>query len=355
MNNHVLLEQVRRRFDENHLPYGMLDAGNGARIVVSQRGGRILGPFWGEQGESVLWASGAFANASGFRRFLDASDWNIGGDRVWIAPEHRFNVKDRFDFNNSYVVPAQLDPGRYTLETVGGGCRLKAEIALDVHGPAAAAKKITIERFIVPAADPLRELDGYRDLTTGVAYAGFLHEAHLSEVTSDGTSAEIWNLAQVNPGGHAYVSVLGGGSYTDFYEPAGPRHEAFPAYTRITIDAQRMFKVGYKAARVLGRLAYHNSLDGGGEYLFVRAFFCNPSGTYTMEPSATPGDRGYPVQIFNDDGTYGGFGEIECSGLAIGGESGGSRSADLICSWFYAGSRESLGKIARVLMGVDLR
>jgi hypothetical protein len=351
MNNHVTYDMVRARLEENGIPHGSIETGAGSRIVVSQRGGRIFGPFLGDRGESLLWTSGHFSDAAAFRRFLDSADWNIGGDRVWIAPEHRYNVRDRSDFFGSYTLPQQVDPGQYRLEMSGRECRLRQEVALDVHGPSAPPKRLRFDRRVGATADPLREL---ADPAEDVAFAGYVHEVHLVEEEDDGAPAETWNLAQVNPGGHAYVAVTGGATYTDFYAPAGPRHQAFAGYTRILIDARHMFKVGYKAPRVLGRMGYHHRLDGERECLFVRAFFCDPSGTYTMEPASRPGDRGYPVQVFNDDGTYGGFGEIECSGRAIGGDTGRSASTDVICSWFYVGVRERLRPIASILLGAEL-
>lgn len=355
MNHHLTYEHVASRLSENDLAYETVDIGGGVRIIVSQKGGRVFGPFAGESSESVLWLNEPFKETDSFKRFLDSGDWNLGGNRVWIAPEHRFNMKDRFNLFETYTLPADIDPGRYELTSNANGFALTVDAVLAVYGPEASAKELRVERSIVPAADPLRETTTYGDLAQNVSYGGFLHEVRLAEAKDDGVPAELWDLAQVNIGGHAYAAVSNGETRTDFYKPSDEAHyTVFPNYTRLKIDGEYMYKVGYKAPQFLGRIAYHNSLGNGTEYLLVRAFLSNPSATYTMEPPEVPGDRGYPIQVFNDDGTYGGFGEIECSGQAIGGDTGRSETIDQIVNWLYVGPRESLKAIARILIGAEL-
>ena len=84
MNNHFKIGDVQSRLEENGMDYAVLpltDGSDGFKIVVSAHGGRVLGPFWGAQGECVSWLNAAFKDAQSFRDFLKTGAWNIGGDR----------------------------------------------------------------------------------------------------------------------------------------------------------------------------------------------------------------------------------------------------------------------------------
>lgn len=355
MNHHIACEQTVQRLEENRLEYLVLPVGGAMKVLVTQRGGRILGPFEGDRGESILWMNGAFSEKEKFAEFLASGDWNLGGDRIWLAPELQYNVKDRNDFFGTYVLPAQLDPGDYTLRKLDGpGCSLSQEMTLPMYNAPRRSKGLVIERTIVPAADPLAELDRHDDLLRGVAYCGFEHRINLRETENDGCCSETWDLAQVNPGGNLYLSTLPAAEHTDYYRPIDDEYlQAFPGYVRLKIDGVRQYKIGYKAVHFLGRVGYLNALEDGREYLFVRHYFSNPSAVYTKEPPQTPGCKGHPIHVYNDDGSYGGFAEVECSGQALGGDTGRASSEDLLLTWLYVGSSESIRRIAWSVMGVE--
>ena len=361
MDNHITYEQTIARFEENGIRCHTLSLSGGLEIIVSQRGGRILGPFAGAKRESVTWMNGAFSSGDEFRAFLESGDWNLGGDRIWIAPELQFNVKDRDDFFGSYALPEQVDPGRYSLSNPAGDrCVLEQDMALEVYGPDARGEKkrtkeLAIRRVILPAADPLRELDDHDELVGGVSYGGWEHRITLTERKNDGLFGEAWDLTQVNPGGALYVATHPAVKHTDYYLPIDREYQQIRGgCVRLKIDGTRQYKVGYKAAHFLGRVAYHNAFEDGREYLLVRGFLSNPSAVYTKEPAEAPGCKGHPLHIYNDDNTYGGFAEVECSGQAIGGSTGRSSTEDQMLTWLYVGAPEKIGKIAWALMGIEL-
>jgi hypothetical protein len=356
MNNHTTYEQIIQRFEENGLQSCTLPLNDALKILVSQRGGRILGPFAGRRLESILWMNESFSDKEAFKEFLKAGDWNLGGDRVWIAPELQYNVKNREDFFGSYALPQQVDPGSYSMEQPSvNSCLLEQDMVLEVYGAEGQTKKLSIRRLVSEASDPLRELEDYEELISDATYCGIDHRLRLSEKENDGYYSETWDLAQVNPGGNLYISTLPGAKHTDYYLPIDDSYQTMGEnYVRLKIDGTRQYKVGYKASYFLGRVGYHNSFEKGTEYFLVRNFFSNPSAVYTKEPPEKHGCKGHPIHIYNDDESYGGFAEIECSGQAIGGDTGKSSREDQMVTWLYLGKPARIEKIARTLMGVDL-
>ena len=167
--------------------------------------------------------------------------------------------------------------------------------------------------------------------------------------------SEAWSLIQLNPGGVMVIPASPRVEYTDYYEPVDDSLQTiFPDHVRLRITGDRQYKVGYKAAQVFGRLAYHNHLDDGQAYLIVRNFFNNPSAPYAEEPDHTPGCRGSSIHVYNDDGNAGGFGELECNAQTIGGETGRSSSTDQLVLWLYVGAPDKVKEIGLHLLGIEL-
>ncbi|RPI57998.1 MAG: hypothetical protein EHM56_02890, partial [Chloroflexi bacterium] len=98
MTDPITYQVVITRLEENHIPYGVLSLQGGWSAVISQRGGRILGPFPTVDSEGLFWINSAWSQPESFRQFLASGNWNLGGDRVWIAPEIQYSVKDRRDY-----------------------------------------------------------------------------------------------------------------------------------------------------------------------------------------------------------------------------------------------------------------
>ena len=98
-------------------------------------------------------------------------------------------------------------------------------------------------------------------------------------------------------------------------------------------------------------MAYANTLDDGRAYLVVRGFHNNPSAPYVEEPAHLPGRSGHAMHVYNDNGMFGGFGEIECQGQAIGGALGRSSGTDQFLLWFYVGAPEKIDAILANLIG----
>jgi hypothetical protein len=354
MDNKINYRTLIARLEENALPYGVLPLQNGF-LVITQRGGRIY-PFLDEDSPCLFWVNGVFAQTGDFKDFLDSGHWNLGGDRIWIAPEVQYSISDRNDFYGSFHLQEQMDPGNYQLEsTAEGSWRLHQDITMDAHILASGQKQLYIDRLIHKIEDPLRFLDDYPTLIDGVNYSGYEQQVRLEEKVQDDIVSEVWSLIQLNPGGWLYIPALPYVEYTDYLAPVD---EAFfkmhPHYVSLKITGDRNYKHGYKSSGVFGRLGYFRMLDGGEASLVIRNFFNNPSAHYSEEAAHIPGRRGHSIHVYNDDGGLGGFGEMECNGQTIGGASGRSAALEQLVLWIYTGDRENIREIALRLLGVQI-
>jgi hypothetical protein len=86
----------------------------------------------------------------------------------------------------------------------------------------------------------------------------------------------------------------------------------------------------------------------------VRSFSTHPSSEYPEEPPDVPGRRGDVIQIYNDDGGFGDFGEMECNGQTIGGATGRSEIHDTLALYLFSGPTERLQAILYELLGIEL-
>jgi hypothetical protein len=355
MNHHITDREIIQRLEENSIPYGVLTLASDIHILITQRGGRVFGPFLEPGGPSLYWVNPAFAAADTFREFLAAGEWNLGGERIWIAPEVQFLVRDRSDFWNSLHFPPAMDPGAFTLEqTATDTWRLYQELALQAYNLAAGLKTLHLENVIRPVQNPLRTTDCFAELMDGVTFAGYEQVLTLAEDKADGIVSEVWNLIQLNPGGVLIIPASPRVEYTDYFEPIDAAHQTISTnHVRLRITGQQRYKVGYKAAHLMGRLGYINRLDTDRSYLLVRNFFNNPSAGYAEEPAGRPGRHGHSVHVYNDGGGFGGFGELECMGQTIGGATGRAASTDQMVLWLYVGNPTKLREIAIHLLGID--
>lgn len=359
MSHKITYGEIIARLEENRLGYGVLTLQNDVSIIISQRGGRILGPFLSQDSppddESIFWINDVFADPDTFKEFLDSGNWNLGGSRIWIAPEIQYSVRDRSDFWGSIHWPAQVDPGNYELDQPRPDqwC-LSQDMTLEAYNLASGQKELHLERLVRQAADPLRNLSNYQGLIDGVIFAGYEQVVSLLESKLDDIMSEAWSLTQLNSGGVLVIPASPRVEFVDYYAPVGDLQTIHANHVRLQITGRNQYKVGYKAAHVFGRLAYFNHLDDGRAYLAVRSFFNNPSRPYAEEPAHLPGWRGYSIHVYNDSGDFGGFGELECNAQTIGGETGRSSSTDQLVLWLYVGTDDKVKEIARHLLGVEI-
>jgi len=348
--------QISKRFEENGLNYTKFPLQNEAFLLIGERGGRVFGPFIHPGEESLYWVNRAFEHPKSFKQELERGFWNQGGERVWVAPEIQYFVHDRGDFWGTNHLPPQLDPGNYEL-THGHPHEivLHNKFSLKAYNTAAGDKSLELEIRIQPVENPLRFVSEEHLRHSDLVYAGYQQIITLKETNDTLIQSESWNLVQLNPGGFVFIPASPRVQYYDYFEPVDHHHQHILSdHVRLNITGQRRYKTGYAAAHITGRSAYYNLRSDGQGYLLIRNFFNNPSAPYLEEPPQLHGVKGKSLHVYNDGGQFGGFGELEVNGQAIGGATGRSESTDQFIMWIFVGESNKLQEIARHLLGINV-
>lgn len=354
MNNQIFLQTVKRRLQENNLVYEELPLQNGYTVLCTQRGGRILGPFDPDTGESVWWMNSALKDKEDFRAFLKSDDWNIGGDRLWVEPEMPLFVPDRTDFFNSYLVQPQIDPGNYTLKRTAADVSMTQQVTAKTFQVDCSQKRFTVTRDIRQAADPLRSHPNGRALSQGVMHCGLRQRVALTVIDQDtNVYLEPWILTQVNPKGRLLVPCIGAADFVDYYEPIpASMYRKCGTVLDVDVTGNHRFKLGFRAVQTMGRSGYFGRLSNGQSYLFVRFYGNNPSNTYCGDPFDRPDLYGCSLYLYNDSGNLGGFAEYENAGTTISGDTGLRTASDDVTYHLYFGELNAVQAISRKLLGV---
>lgn len=347
------MQEIIKTFDYCGLNYEVLEVGEGWKILVAQHGGHVFGPFSDGCPEGVFWMPESVKNPNRFKKLVDSRNWNTGGDRVWVAPEIQFNIRDRRNFRETLDTPKTIDPGDFSMERRQDAVILRQSMDLESYNTVRGTVHIEFTRTVQRALNPLRKLDDYDILMRDVSWCGFEQILDLTAESQQDIYAESWNLLQVRPNGTLYIPMYRPLRGTNHYEPAG-NHEYLTkhgACLKITGDSR--YKIAYKAAVLTGRFGYMSEERDGESSLIIINYPNNPSAMYSEEPPELDGDTGYSIHIYNDDGNSGGFAEMECNMQTIGRPTGLSRSIERVSKWIYIGKRQRLQAIAAVLLGYD--
>ena len=353
MNNKITKMQIEQRYKEMNLKLSSVEVGDGYEILITEHGGRIFGPF-NKDGESVLWVNGVFEDAEKFAKFIEERQWNLGGDRLWIAPELELFCTAPEKFDESYTVQGSMDPGYYKMETEGRKVVLKDQATMEVLA-GEGTKSYALKRTIRPAADPLKYVQGIS--TEKLSFAGYFQDIELKDTAPEKEMyLEPWILTQINPGGKVLVPYLGDFEFVDYYNPVDEKCQKVKEnYVELTITGDRKYKTAYRAANTFGRMGYVNRTSDGQLYLMIRNYYNDPSFPYSNGPWKDPEDRGCSMYFYNDDGSVGGFAEFENSCTPIGLDSDLNASVSTTALWFYFGEAEELEKVIRILLGINYK
>lgn len=347
------VEQVRQTLDSCKIKYSLMSLTDGFSLIITQHAGRIFA--FDENGHSLYWMNARLAHAEDFVNYLHAKEWNMGGERIWIAPEIQYNIRDRHDFWNTHSIPTDIDPAHYRLSEDNNKVKLSQDMSLEAFNISSGIKNLSIERIIRKIDNPLRDLKQFTDLMSEVHYAGYEQTVQLTETNDTSIYSESWNLVQLEPDGMLYLPVTASPEVATYF--GNPPQDAISAdnhCVRLAITGTQQYKVGFKSLMMTGRMAYLKIREDESASLLIRNFDNNPSAFYSEEPPDEVGKRGFSVHIYNDDGNIGGFGEMECSGQAIGADTGRHSSQDTFRMWLFTGKNQALETIAELLLGIDL-
>lgn len=289
-----------------------------AKLLLSVTGARMLGCAMPGAGvtENLFWHEPKLEDAATAKSIL--SQGGIGGDRLWIAPEAGFIFTDvkkaRKDPLNNATVPLKMDPGSWrVVEQEQGHLRLTTDMMLRDHRNGKTVTLRVARQFNLTSAP--------EGLPARLLAASFSIRNELTMLKGDaGVAAGVWDLLQLPPTGWLVCpTVQPVKKLTSYYDPFGRKHVAVDkAAVRFLIDGKRRIKMGFPADKSTGRLGYYRKLAKGKSSLIVRMFGPMPGEPYVDVPLASDAFFGGDcVQAYNDDGTFGGFGEMEYHDPAI--------------------------------------
>lgn len=263
----------------------------GSVRVLPERG-RVLGIETG--GHEALWSPPEVT-----------AEWNLGGERLWIGPEadwHWLHLGTT-DFANYKVQPA-LDPDIWAVgQSREGFFSGSVDIAVrSPHRDAHVKVRLTRSVELLPEENLAAPKSGIALRTcTGMEILD----------GTPGQPVDFWSLLQIRPGGTLLIPGVGPAVPRDYFSPAPPSEFAVhPACTEIHIRCAAMFKLGISAAHSAGRIAYARPVPGG-QLVLARYFPVYPDLFYCDSPMDALDTQGDALQFFCDDGSFGGFGELE--------------------------------------------
>ncbi|MET1072728.1 MAG: hypothetical protein ABWY11_08805 [Umezawaea sp.] len=200
-----------------------------------------------------------------------ATDWNPGGDRLWLGPE-----RDWFYSTgglSDHVVPASMAPGTDRVL---------------VH-------RLTGDRTSVSVT---RDIEVLEDTPSRVVY-----ETRTTVEVHSGRMVDAWSIVSVPLGGVLELPVSGPLDHRDYLATTTPTVRDGHLVLRLT--GERMTKIGLPPSAIAGPLTY--TVDG---LRIERRFAVHPEQVYCDLPIGASG-QGDAVQVFEDDGHYGGYAELE--------------------------------------------
>jgi hypothetical protein len=264
-------------------------------ITIAPMRGRILQANVG--GHNAFW--------TGPKTSHSWDSWNLGGDRLWLAPEvdWYWQASEQSEFGQ-YGVPAAIDPGAWELVRADVGyCEIAQRVSLR-HRRHADRFDVEMRRSISPAR-----------LSSAHFFASYLayrvdNSLSINEARS-GQAFGLWSLIQVPPGGTMHLPCQGECSFRDYLEPIpADLWQISGREIRLRVTAERQYKIGIGPTKTTGRATYVRPV--GDQYLVVyRAFFAQPWRDYCDVPAQPQESYGDAVQVFDDGGIAGGYGELE--------------------------------------------
>lgn len=252
-----------------------------------------------------------------------ADDWNVGGDRLWVAPETSWFWKtlQSLDFEQ-YEIPRDLDPGAWKLvRSEDGFCEMTQHVALPhLHKNRTYDFDLT-RRFerVALTNPPFPDCVAYHsenelDLPSG------------GEAQGDAQSIGLWSLLQVPTGGVMSVGVRPDAQWRDYFTPIERRLWSQDAGAlHLQISGTDQYKIGLPPRALTGRAAYAREI-GDATVVILRQWEPQTWLPFCDAPMNDLHSAGDALQVYSDNGGAGSFGEMELHAPALRFGAGRSRS-----------------------------
>jgi hypothetical protein len=225
-----------------------------------------------------------------------APDWNVGGDRLWLGPERDWFWGDSAALSD-HVVPASIDPGTWRLVSSDAtGVSLAADTVL--------THRRTTEETSVGLTRTIKLVDASPDRV--------VYETRTAVTVHSGQPVSAWSIVSVPLSGTVTAALRGPLTYRDYLSPIDPaRLTVSEGRLSLRLTGEKMMKVGVSPDAFAGSLDYTRPVDGGALRV-ERVVDVRPDLRYCDLPvGVDPTPQGDALQIFEDDGHYGGYAELE--------------------------------------------
>ena len=234
-----------------------------------------------------------------------SGNWNPGGDRLWIGPESDWSWQtlDELDFDQ-YELQDELDSGDWTVEAAGETCcRVRREVALR-HQHNGSTTRFSLTRSF----ESLR----IESPTLFDRYVAYQTDSALTLLDApEGQRVDLWSIVQLPAGGKVHIGCHGTPEFRDYFTPIDADHwTAGEQMLSCNITGDAQYKVGVSPDAATGRMAYARKIDEGTIVIY-RQFYPQAWRPYCDTPLLERESQGDAAQAFNDDGAFGGFGEME--------------------------------------------
>lgn len=242
-----------------------------------------------------------------------ADEWNVGGDRLWVAPEAAWFWKTlrSVDFEQ-YEIPRALDPGQWKLsQSTDSFCEMTQQVRLShQHNKRPYSFDLTRRFERIALREPPFE--------GSVAYysENELRLRPSSAAQHDAQSIGLWSLLQVPAGGVMSIGLRSGAAHSetgwrDYFTPIERRMWTSEAGAlHLQISGNDQYKIGVAPHALTGRVAYARAV--GDEMMFVlRQWAPQPWLDYCDAPLSQVDSHGDALQVYNDNGGASSFGEVE--------------------------------------------
>lgn len=321
-----------------------LPADDGSRLLLLERGARVLGLYPSENDDNFLWTHPALATAAGARALFSAGGWpNPGGDRTWLAPEHALFFGDELPSWEHYRVPPELDPGSFSLRREGAAACFRGETRFAVRGARRRASA-SLHKLVAPAPNPVKPAAVAGD----ASYAGYTCTTTLT--LDSPAPLALWQLLQLPHGGEMLVGTTGRATPRVLFGDVGRASwTAGPRVLRHPMNASGNHKLGLTSRQCTGLAGYVSRSSTREWSLVVRRWQVNPKGRYIDSPWHARDGEGDCFQLCNVNADIGRFSELEHHTPAA---DAGAPTVDTSDVWAFRGPRAAIREIARQLLGI---
>jgi hypothetical protein len=336
------LEQLIDVIHQRKLQYKILSNDTKGSIVLLEHGARVIGLFPSSDSPNALWVNPDLAS-------LPNSNWNSGGDRIWLSPEIQFNIPEISQMN-SYEVQRHLDPGDFRFSASSNHPIVLQQTAKINAFRANGQFEFDMTKIYRQSPDPLKSIPSQ---PLQYDFIGYQQRCEINRLDHGiDLMVSLWSIMQVPFPGKAWISTFGQSSFTDFIDDQ--YQSGVNAYSHgilMEFNGTQRRKISVKSIFASGRVGYIQHISHDEVMLIVRHFHVDPVSFYPDVRLSDLQDYGYCVQCYKDDGSLGYFGELEYHSPSVLLTKTNSTIHDTSSVWCYRGNKQTIDLISNMLLG----